>query len=380
MTGNPAPDIAIIGAGAFGLWTALATAERGARVTVIDMREVGNVRASSGGASRNIRAAYGEDAFYTRLAFDALAAWQRREAELGQRLFYQAGALRSLNPALLEAQARIFATCQQPYELLDGADVMQRWPVLNYGPDERLFYEPRAGVLLASEALRLVSAQLAKLGGSVKQGRVWISGEGSRLTCTLNGRRLEADRIVLAAGPWLPKLFPDLIGPLMRTPRRELCFFGAPTGDKRFNWENLPNLADHDGWTSSDIGGGLKVAPRMRHTALDPDAEPGSVTPAMAGAARNYLAARIPLLADAPILSTYVGQLENTANEHFIIDTHPDDTRIVIAGGGSGHAFKFGPVLGERIAEFALGRPLPAEWRARFSLASHRPVQAGEAG
>ena len=380
MTGKPAPDIAIIGAGVFGLWTALAAAERGARVTVIDMREVGNERASSGGASRNIRAAYGEDTFYTRLAFEALAAWQQREAEFGQRLFYPACALRSLDPGLLEAQARIFADCQQPYELLDGADVVRRWPLLNYGPDERLFYEPRAGILLASKALQLVAARLRILGGSIEQGRVSISGEGSRLICTLNGRRLDADRILIAAGPWLPKLLPDLIGPLMRTPRRELFFFGAPTGDKRFNWENLPNLADHDGWTSSDIGGGLKVAPRMRHTALDPDADPGPASPAMADAARGYLAARIPLLAQAPILSTYVGQLENTANEHFIIDTHPDDARIVIAGGGSGHAFKFGPVLGERIAEFALGSPLPAEWRARFSLVSHQPVQAGEAG
>lgn len=380
MTRKSAPDIAIIGAGAMGLWTALAAAERGARVTVIDMREVGNIRASSGGASRNIRAAYGEDAFYTRLAFKALAAWKQREAEFGQRLVYHAGALRCLDPALLEVQARIFAACRQPCELLDGAEVVRRWPVLNYGPDEQLFYEPRAGVVLASKALQLVAAQLARLGGSVMQGRVTISGESNRLSCTLNGRRLEADRFVIAAGPWLPKLFPVLIGPLMRTPRRELFFFGAPAGDKRFDWEYLPNLADHDGWTSSDIGGGLKVAPRMRHTALDPDANTGPATPAMAGAARAYLAARIPLLAAAPILSTYVGQLENTANEHFIIDTHPDDARIVIAGGGSGHAFKFGPVLGEQIADFALGERLPANWRARFSIASHRPARAGEAG
>ncbi len=362
------------------MWTALAAAERGARVTVIDMREVGNVRASSGGASRNIRAAYGEDAFYTRLAFEALAAWEKRGAELGQRLLYQSGALRSLDSALLEVQAGIFASCQQPCEMLDGAEIMRRWPLLKYGVEERLFYEPKAGVLLASRALQLVAARLRLLGGSIEQGRVSISGEGSRLACTINGRRLEAGRIVVATGPWLPKIFPDLIGPLMRTPRRELFFFGAPTGDKRFNWENLPNLADHDGWTSSDIGGGLKVAPPMRHTPLDPDADPGPASPAMANAARAYLTARIPLLADAPILSTYVGQLENTANEHFIIDTHPDDPRFVLAGGGSGHAFKFGPVLGERIADIALGNPLPADWLARFSLVHHRPVQPGEAG
>ena len=380
MTGNPAPDLIVIGAGAFGLWTALAAAERGARVSVIDMAEVGNVRASSGGASRNIRAAYGADAFYTRLAIEAWAAWQSREADLGQRLLFPAGALRSVDPALIDAQARIFAACRQPCEVLDGGEVSRRWPLLAYRQDERLFYEPLAGVVLAGEALRLVAARLRELGGAIVQGRVSVDTEGSRPDFTLDGRPLEAERIVVAAGPWLPGLFPELIGPLMRTPRRELFFFAAPPGDKRFTWEHLPNLADHEGWTSSDIGGGLKVAPRMRHTALDPGADPGPASPAMALAARAYLAARIPALAGAPIVSTYVGQLDNTANEHFIIDTHPDDPRIVIAGGGSGHAFKFGPVLGTRIADFALGGHLPAEWRARFALASHRAVRAGEAG
>ena len=380
MTKSPAPDIIVIGAGAFGLWTALAAAERGARVTVFDMREPGNTRASSGGASRNIRAAYGADAFYTRLAIEARAAWQQRETELGQRLLYPAGALHSLNPELLGAQSRIFADCQQPCELLGGAEVRHRWPVLNYGPDERVFYEPKAGVLLASEALRLVGNRLRELGGTIGQGRVAFSAERGRLACQLDGRRLEADRIVVAAGPWLTKLFPELLGPLMRTPRRELFFFAAPAGELRVRWEHLPNLSDELGWTSTDIGGGVKVAPRMRHIALDPDADPGPASLAMARAARAYLAARLPMMADAPIASTYVGQLENTANEHFIIDTHPADERIIIAGGGSGHAYKFGPVLGERIADYALNGHLPAEWHARFALASHRPVRLGEAG
>ncbi len=380
MIGTTSSDIIVIGAGAFGMWSALAAAERGARVRLIDMREVGNARASSGGASRNIRAAYGEDAFYTRLAMDAWTAWQERGDDFGQRLLFASGALRSGEAALLEMQGRTYANCGQPYEILRGAEVTQRWPLLNYGPDERLFYEPLAGVVLASEALRLAAARLRAMGGSIEQGRVSIGIEGTAPALLLSGRRLAADCIIVAPGPWLPGLFPDLIAPLMRTPRRELFFFGAPPGDKRFCCENLPCLADFDGWTSSDIGSGVKVAPRMRFTPLDPDAEPGPPSPPMAEAARNYLAARIPALANAPIVSTYVGQLENTANEHFIIDTHPDNPRLIIAGGGSGHAFKFGPVLGTRIAEFALSRHLPAEWRARFAMGTHRPVQAGEAG
>ena len=374
------PDIIVIGAGAFGMWTALAAAERGARVRLIDMREVGNLRAASGGASRNIRAAYGEDAFYTRLAIEAWAAWQRRGEQFGQRLLFPSGALRSGDRALLEAQARTFAACGHPCEMVDGTEASRRWPLLNYAPDEALFFEPQAGVLLAGEALRLAAARLCALGGSVEQGRVSVSVAHGKPLCLLDGRPLVADHIVIAPGPWLPGLFPDLIAPLMRTPRRELFFFAPPPGDERFRCENLPCLADFQGWTSSDIGGGVKVAPRMRHTALDPDADPGPPGPAMAEAARAYLAARLPVLAHAPIVSTYVGQLENTANEHFIIDHHPDDSRLILAGGGSGHAFKFGPVLGDRIADFALEGQMPDDWLARFALASHRPVRPGDAG
>ena len=380
MTGKRSPDIIVIGAGAFGMWSALAAAERGASVRLIDMREVGNQRASSGGASRNIRAAYGEDAFYTRLAIEAWTAWQERGADFSQRLLFLSGALRSGDPALLEAQARTFAACGQPCEMLDGAEVLRRWPQLDYAPDEKLFYEPLAGVVLAGEALQLAAVRLRALGGLIERGRISVGAQGDAPALLLDGRRLEADRIIIAPGPWLPRLFPALIGPLMRTPRRELFFFAAPPGDMRFTCEHLPCLADFDGWTSSDIGGGLKVAPRMRNTPLDPDSDPGPPNQPMAEAARNYLAKRIPALADAPIVSTYVGLLENTANEHFIIDAHPDNPRLIIAGGGSGHAFKFGPVLGTRIAEFALSGHLPDEWRARFALGSHRPVRAGEAG
>lgn len=380
MSARPNSSLVVIGAGAFGMWTALAAAERGTRVCLIDMQDVGNIRASSGGASRNIRAAYGEDAFYTRLAIEAWATWQRRGEDFGQRLLFSSGALRSGDPLLLDRQASTFASCGLAYELLDGLEVSRRWPVLGYAPEELLFYEPLAGVVLASKALQLAAVRLLALGGEIRKGRVTCDNTGTVPAFLLDGRRLESDRIVVAAGPWLPKLFPDLIKPLMRTPRRELFFFATPPADERFACANLPCLADHAGWTSSDIGGGLKVAPRMRHVPLDPDAEPGPPSAAMAEASRSYLARRIPVLALAPIISTYVGQLENTASEHFIIDSHPGDARIIIAGGGSGHAFKFGPVLGERIAEFAVTGHLPQDWRDRFSLASHRPVRAGDAG
>jgi sarcosine oxidase len=380
MTGHSAHDIIVVGAGAFGVWTALSAAEHGVKVRLIDMNDVGNMRASSGGASRNIRAAYGEDALYTQLAMEAWTAWHRRSADFGRRLLFPSGALRSGDVLALRAHGETFNRCGQRYELIDGSEASRRWPQLNYAKDELLFYEPVAGIVLASESLKLAAARLRALGGVIERRRVEIMDENGAPVCMMGGSRLDAHRIVIAAGPWLPILFPTLIGPLMRTPRRELLFFAAPPGDPRFMFDQLPCLADHDGWTSSDIGEGLKVAPRMRHTPLDPDSDPGPPSPSMSQAARQYLALRIPALANAPLISTYVGQLENTASEDFIIDTHPGNNRIIIAGGGSGHAFKFGPVLGARIAEFALNDDLPIVWRSRFALSSHRPVRNGEAG
>ena len=372
-------DLVVIGGGAFGLWTALSAVEQGARVTLIDQRSIGHPRASSGGASRNIRAAYGGDAFYTRLAMAAWSAWQTREAEFGCRLLYPTGALRA-EASPLTAQQETFATCGQPCELLSGTEVRHRWPLLGYEDSESVFYEPLAGVLLASDALQAAARRFGQFGGELVAGRISTVSTGGKIGIMLEDQPVISDRIVIAAGPWLPGLFPDLIKPLMRTPRRELFFFAAPTDDPRYGWQQMPNLSDDAGWTSADIGGGIKIAPLMRHIPLDPDSDPGSAGENFVQAARAYLTQRVPSLAEAALVSTYVGQLENTANEHFIIDRHPQDPRIILAGGGSGHAFKFGPVLGPKIARYALEGNLPDEWNARFALTSHHAVRPGEAG
>lgn len=372
-------DLVVIGGGAFGMWTALSAVEQGARVTLIDQTAIGHPRASSGGASRNIRAAYGADPFYTRLAMAAWSAWQVREAEFGCRLLYPTGALRA-EAAMLTAQQQTFAACGQPCELLSGEEVRHRWPLLGYDDAECTFYEPQAGVLVASAALRAAGRRFAQLGGQLIAGRVRTIFARGTIGIMLDNRPIVADQIVVAAGPWLTNLFPELIGPLLRTPRRELFFFAAPPCDPRYGWQQMPNLSDDTGWTSADIGGGIKIAPLMRNIPLDPDSDPGPPGANFAQAARAYLARRVPSLADAAIISAYVGQLENTASAHFIIDRHPLDPRIILAGGGSGHAFKFGPVLGPQIARYALEGTLPAEWHARFSLTSHHAVQPGEAG
>jgi glycine/D-amino acid oxidase-like deaminating enzyme len=369
-------DVAVIGAGAFGTWTALHLAEAGLSVTLVDMFGVGNDRSSSGGESRNIRAAYAHNAFYTRWAREAWRRWLEREVEFGVRLVYSCGSVRAGTPAELAEQSRLFAEIGAPWEQLRPDEVTHRWPQIS-PVDENVFYEPESGVLAAARALQAVERAFCAHGGSVVQGVARLTGDGASTRVEVDGRALYCDTIVLACGPWLPRLLPGLLSSLIRTPRRELVFIAPPPGDTRYGWERCPNLVDALGWTSADLGNGVKIAPPMKGIDMNPD-EPVRLPSRLAlRGAEVFVRARLPGLVGRPVVSTFVSQLENTATEDFIIDRHPEAPRLLIAGGGSGHAFKFGPVLGDYVAKAVLAGSA-GEHVHRFGLAAHRPLRPGE--
>ena len=371
-------EVAVVGAGAIGAWTALHLVERGARVTLVDMFGAGNDRSSSGGESRNFRAAYGSNAFYTGWAREAWPRWRQWEADLGVRLVYPCGSLRAATAEELAAQRTLFLDLDAPFEILGPDEVKARWPQIRPGR-EALFFEPESGVLAAARCLHALERAFRLRGGELRQGRAQLSGRGSAAAILVDGERLRCDAIVLACGPWLPRMLPRLLGPLIRTPRRELLFVAPRAGDTRYDWRHCPNWVDALGWTSADIGNGVKIAPPMRGIDMDPDLDSRLPTDRPVAAARRFLRARLPGLARRPFVSAYVSQLENTASEDFIIDRHPSAPHVVIAGGGSGHAFKFGPVLGDYVARLVLdaGR---GEQHSRFGLSAHRPLRPGEGG
>ena len=369
-------DVAVIGAGAFGAWTALHLAEAGLSVTLVDMLGAGNDRSSSGGESRNIRAAYADNAFYTRWARESWRRWLEREAEFGVRLVYPCGSLRAGTTAELAEQSRIFGEIGAPCEQLQPDEVAHRWPQVRPA-DEDMFYEPESGVLAARRSLEEIARAFCGHGGLVVKSVARLTGGGASTSLEVGGRELHCDTIVLACGPWLPRLLPGLLAPLIRTPRRELVFIAPPPGDTSYGWERCPNLVDTLGWTSADLGNGVKIAPPMKGIDMDPD-EPERLPSRLAlNGAEAFARARLPGLVGRPVLSTYVSQLENTASEDFIIDRHPETPRLLIAGGGSGHAFKFGPLLGDYIAKAVLAGS-SGELVERFGLAAHRPLRPGE--
>src|SRR6266566_4366766 len=246
------PHIAVIGAGAFGGWTALFLRRQSARVTLLDAWGPGNSRASSGGETRVIRATYGPRAVYTHMAVRALTLWKE----------YQ-----------------------------------QRW--------RRQLYH----------------------------------GIGS--------------------------LFPDVIGDRVRATRQEVFFFGTPSGDRRYTEEALPVWADHGTRFIYGIPGnewrGFKVADDSRGPVFDPTNGERTPTDSARQIARDYIAYRFPGLKGAPLLESRVCQYEESPDEHFIIDHHPQAANAWLVGGGSGHGFKHGPAVGELVARLVLSGAAPDE-------------------
>ncbi|HVR40651.1 MAG TPA: FAD-dependent oxidoreductase, partial [Thermoanaerobaculia bacterium] len=174
-----------------------------------------------------------------------------------------------------------------------------------------------------------------------------------------DGSRLEADVYVFACGPWLGKLFPDVIGDAVRPTRQEVYYFGTPQGSERYTPSQLPIWIDFGeriiyGLPDIDRRGGFKVADDTRGELFDPTN--GNRTPTEQGIvqARKLLSERFPELAKAPIVKAEVCQYENSPDGHLIIDRHPLAKNTWLLGGGSGHGFKLSPAIGELVAQAIL--------------------------
>ena len=370
--------VTIVGAGAFGGWTALYLLRRGARVTLVDAWGPGNARSSSGGETRIIRGTYGPSQPYTKMAARALRLWKEHESRWGRRLFHRTGVLwmatsgddqfeRSSLPMLREAGIA--------YEELPGRELERRWPQINVEDVRWAIYEPESGFLSARVACQAVVEGFVAEGGEYRQASVapYDLEAGIRDGLTLSdGSTLTADEYVFACGPWLGGLFPETIGNRIRPTKQDVFFFGTPTGDDRFSEAKLPVWADHRdrfiyGIPASD-GRGFKVADDIRGPEFDPTSGDRVVSEDGLKAIRDYVAFRFPAMKDAPLVESRVCQYENSPDNHLIIDRHPAADNVWLVGGGSGHGFKHGPALGEMLAEWVMdGKdPDPLFRLARF--------------
>jgi glycine/D-amino acid oxidase-like deaminating enzyme len=233
-------------------------------------------------------------------------------------------------------------------------------------------------VLLARRAVQAVVAE-AKVNGAeyVEEAIAPPHATQGKLGSvrTVSGKEITAGQFVFACGPWLPKIFPDLLGDLIHVTRQEVVFFGVPPGDDSFNRGVMPAWIDFNDlvYALPNLEGrGFKIAIDAHGAEFDPDNCERTVTVSGLKAVREYLAKRVPRLAQAPVTETRVCQYENTSNGDFLIDRHPMFENVWIVGGGSGHGFKHGPVVGEYVARMILGDQIK---EPRFSLESKQRVQ-----
>jgi glycine/D-amino acid oxidase-like deaminating enzyme len=235
-------------------------------------------------------------------------------------------------------------------------------------------YEPGFGALVARRSVQTLVEQFVKAGGTYLRGTVETPTTVARLSEIRlhSGETIRADRFVFAAGPWLPKLFPDVIGPRIRVTRQEVFYFAPPSGDGRFLPDAMPGWADFNGgdmyYGFPDLEGrGVKFAHDVHGEEVDPDTQSRRPTESIVAEVTDYRDRRFPLLRGAPLTGAEVCQYENSSNGDFLIDFHPDWPNVLLVGGGSGHGFKHGPEVG-RYAAARLLRSIEPE--PRFSLAS----------
>jgi len=382
-TGNY--DVAVIGAGVFGSWTTYCLRKSGAKVLLLDEYGPANARASSGGESRIIRMGYGADEIYTRWSLQALPLWQKLLAEAGQPgLFQPTGVLwiaRDQDPYSLAS----VATMQQAgakFEKLALDDLRRRFPQIFFEDGAWGIFEPHSGVLMARRAVQAVVEQAQKLGVTYVRGAALTPAGRGNLPAikTASGETIAAHSFVFACGPWLPKVFPDLLGSRIFPSRQEVLFFGIPPGNSQFSVPAMPTWIDmKDGFYGMpDLESrGFKIADDNHGEKVDPDTQSRIATPQSLAAAEKYMARRFPTLAGAPVIESRVCQYENTSNGDFLIDRHPDFDNVWLAGGGSGHGFKHGPSLGEYVAALVLqgSGSTVVKVEPRFSLATKQSTQ-----
>ncbi|MBP0444330.1 FAD-dependent oxidoreductase [Roseomonas sp. SSH11] len=348
-------DALVLGAGIMGLSTAFALTEAGHRVTVVEQDPIPNPRGSSVDDHRLIRHAYGAATGYMRMVEDAYAAWDRLFAAIGERPYAETGVLALAGGAVgeadwLGASRQALRADAHAVQDLPPDYLQERFPWLRAEGLSDAFFTPRGGVLMARRIVEATARHLNEQGALFLQGRV-TSVDPARARLSLaDGRVLEGDLLVIAAGPWAPRLLPGLSARV--TPSRQIVVYLEPPVEQREAWARAPMLLDlsADGgfYAVPPVAGtGLKIGDHRFSCQGDAD-DPREATAVERDA---ILSLALPRLRDAEsyrVLQARACYYDVEPQERFVVE--PLSEHCVVMSGFSGHGFKFGPVLGEAVA------------------------------
>lgn len=381
---------AVVGAGIFGVTGALALRRRGWDVSLLDAGPVPHPLAESTDISKVVRADYGADEDYTALMERALEGWRRWNAAWPEPLFHEVGVLfvcrGPMAPGAFEHESfTLLSRRGRRVERLDAAAIHARFPAWAKGVHTDGYFNPAGGYAESGKVVAaLVREAQAEGVRLVESARVaGLDERGSRVGGVVleSGERVAADLVVAAVGSWTPALLPFL-APSLRSVAQPV-FHLRPADPEPYRAERFPVFgADiaRTGYYGFPVtkDGLVKVAHHGPGRPMHPEAPERAVTEAETAALRAFLAEVFPGLADAPIAATRACVYGDTRDEHFWIAADPDREGLVVAAGGSGHGFKFAPVLGDLIANAAEGADDPALAKFRWRP-GEQPAHGGEA-
>jgi glycine/D-amino acid oxidase-like deaminating enzyme len=384
-------SILVVGGGVFGLSAAIELRRRGWFVRLFDPAPPPNPAASSTDISKVVRMDYGADVFYMKLADKAIARWREWNVLFRESVYHEVGFLllsRSpLEPGSFEADG-FDLLCSEGHEpqRVNGDTLGRRFPAWNADEYVDGYYNPQAGWTPSARVISLLAERARAAGVRIHGARIAeLRGSDSRVTgvVTAEGPSYSADRVLVAAGAWTPELLPELRDVMWAT--GQPVFHLAPPDTAAFDPKRFPVWAaniSRSGWYGFPIteGGILKVANHGpgRRVAMS---EPLEISDADAARCREFLGTTLPATVDAPLVGSRLCLYCDTADGDFWISRHPEREGLVVAAGGSGHAFKFAPVLGEIIADVVEGVPNPHAgrfaWRAPSAGSSEQARHQG---
>jgi sarcosine oxidase len=372
-------DVLVVGLGGAGSQVALRLARRGARVCGLDRHRPPHTLGSSHGRTRIIREAYFEEPLFVPLVRRSYELWAELERESGRELYRQtSGLMIGPRDGVLVEGARASARQHElEHELLDAAEMRRRFPAFELRDDDVAVLEPRAGILRPEAAIEATLELAAAAGAELRLDEPVLgwTRDGDGVAVQLAHETLQADRLVIAAGPWVAQLVPELARSVALTRQPVLWFAPTPGRESLVRPESLPIflLEWQPGWMLygfPDEGEGVKVAQHQHGEATTMDTIDRSIRDDDVELVRDLVARFVPA-ANGELRDASVCVYTNTPDELFVVDALPDAPQVIVLSPCSGHGFKFMPALGEAVAALALGEGPEADL-SPFALARLR--------
>ena len=373
-------SVVIAGAGMFGLTAALELHRRGYSVIVVDPGPVPHPLASSNDVSRMVRMDYGNDTLYMDLADKAMQGWHEWNQRWGVELFHQTGLImvtkQPMAPGSFEYESfTLLSERGHKPQRLDSDTLAQRFGQWNAEKYVDGYYNPQGGWAEAGNVVVRLAEEAVACGIDLRTGAgvVKLLEEGSRVVgvATTDGGEQRADVVVVTTGVWTPSLLPQL-GDVM-APMGQPLFYFKPADPDPFQVQRFPPWGSdipRTGWYGfpANQDGIVKVANHGAGKSMGPD-DSRDLTPSDVSKVREFLRESLPGLADAPLANSRLCLYCDTWDGNFWISRDPSREGLVVAAGGSGHGFKFAPVMGGVIADALEGIDTPYTqrfaWRPR---------------